>query len=474
MRVLLATRPQGVKDNVPAFMASSNWRPLRKLLGIADRSVFGIYPPLGLMYLASAVQSAGHDAKVLDGYFTSFEDIATEIRTGGYGLVGLSSYTHGWQQDIAFIEHLKRLFPETRFIVGGPHPNVWGKRCLEDCAALDFACCGEGEHLLRDLCTALEQDLPVQGIRGLVWRTQDGVHGDGLKAAIDDLDALPLPDRSQVDLQRYCPTLTNYRQLPATTIIGSRGCPFPCIFCHSIKKTRRRKVAHVLAEIDVLVNEYGIRDLTFYDETFTVHRKWAMELCDGLRERGYDLAWAANARADCLDRELVEKMAAAGCWRLLFGIESGSQRVLDILRKNTDLQQIADAVAMTQAGGIDAHGTFFFGTPGETFEEGLETIRFAVKLGLDYAAFGSLMPLPGTEVFDLIDDPIKYDFSIHSAIKIGYVPPSMTRGQMETLLRESYRSFYFRPRYIARRLAKIRSVEDLRRNAVGLLGLASL
>jgi anaerobic magnesium-protoporphyrin IX monomethyl ester cyclase len=189
----------------------------------------------------------------------------------------------------------------------------------------------------------------------------------------------------------------------------------------------------VLNELEELISRYGIKDVTFYDEIFALSRKNALKICEGIIEKKLDLTWAANARPQRLDAELLGTMKRAGCWRLLFGVESGSQKVLDIMKKGIKIDEIEEAVRLTRKFGIEAHGTFIFGTPGETFPEGLKTIRFARKLRLDYAAFGSLAPLPGTEVYQMINDPGKNDFSLHTMFNISYVPETMTRGELEKL-----------------------------------------
>lgn len=473
MKIILLTSPWRQEDISISFMKERGGF-LKRVLTRPEQTILGVFPPLGLLYIGAVLKEAGHQVDVLDGYFVNIEDITSLIQQEGYEIIGVSSYTAGWENDKKAITLLKERFPEKFIVTGGPHPTVWNENCLRECRALDVVVCGEGEYIMRGLVAALKSGGSLEKIAGIIWRRGGEIRVNSPRLYVEDLDELPFPDRSLVDLHRYIPTISVYKRLPSTTVIASRGCPYSCIFCHAIKKVRFRDPDLVLNELEELVSRCGIRDVTFYDEIFALNRENALKICEGITKRKLDLTWAANARPQGLDPELLSKMKKAGCWRLLFGVESGSQKVLDIIKKGVKIDEIEETIRLTKEFGIETHGTFIFGTPGETFNDGLETIRFARELDLDYAAFGSLAPLPGTEVYQMINDPGKNDFSRHTMFNISYVPESMTKGELEKLLSLSYRKFYFRPSYILRRLLKIRSFEDLRRDIVGFFGLATL
>jgi radical SAM superfamily enzyme YgiQ (UPF0313 family) len=357
--------------------------------------------------------------------------------------------------------------------LGGAHANAWKDNCFIDAQNnIDFLIYGDGEYTFLNLINALEENKELENIKGIIWRDIETgrIIDNGADEFIMNLDDIPFPDWEAVNIYKYVPTLTNYKRLPAMDVIGSRGCPFECIFCHSSRVVRKRSAKNILEEIDILVNKYGIKDITFYDETFTMFKDRTMEICDGLIKRRYDLTFSANARPDYLDRRMLRGMKEAGCWRLLFGIESGSQKVLNILKKNITLLQIRRAIKLTKECGIETHATMLFGTPGETYEEGLKTIKFACELNLDYVAFSSLAPFPGTEVFELIENPVKYDFGRLNLMKVSYVPDTMTKEELEELLYKSYQKFYLRLSYIIKRIIKMKSIDDFKKNIVGLLG----
>ncbi len=473
MKILLLTTPWRQEDISISFMKERGGL-LKRVLARPEQTILGVFPSLGLLYIGAVLKEAGHQVDVLDGYFENIEEITSLIQQEGHEIIGVSSYTAGWENDKKTISLLKDRFPDKIMVAGGPHPTVWKENCLKECEELDIVVCGEGEYTMKELVAALKSGGDLEKIAGIIWRRGGESRINSSRLYVEDLDGLPFPDRSLVDLSRYIPTISVYKRLPSTTVIASRGCPYSCIFCHAIKKVRFRDPDLILKELEDLVNKYGIRDVTFYDEIFALNQKNALKICEGIIERKLDLTWAANARPQGLGEMLLKKMKESGCWRLLFGIESGSQRVLDIMKKGIKINEIEEAIKLTRKFGIEAHGTFIFGTPGETFNNGLETIRFAQKLGLDYAAFGSLAPLPGTEVYQMINDPGKNDFPRHTMFNISYVPKSMTREELEKLLSLCYRKFYLRPSYILRRLLKIRSFEDLRRNIIGFFGLATL
>jgi radical SAM superfamily enzyme YgiQ (UPF0313 family) len=445
-----------------------------KLLGLSGRSVIGAYPPLGLLALSAWLKQHGFEVVVIDGFRSTTASMLKRLRHEPCDLIGISSYTMGWERDKLFIRQLKEYFPHIPVVLGGPHPTGWTTNTLRDCPDLDFAVAGDGEYPLLSLCQALAHQAPPPLVDGLLIRNASGgVNWNGRKAQVADLALLPRPDRTALPISEYIPTLTNYRRLPATYLLASRGCPFHCIFCHTSRHVRYQPVERVLDELTELVETYGIREVMFYDETFTLQESRVLELCEGMRQRRLNLSWAANARAGSVSEPMLRAMKGAGCWRLLFGIESGVDRVLQLMKKGITRTAIESSLRLTRRVGIETHGTFMFGTPGETWADGLATIDFACSLPLDYAAFGALAPIPGSEVYDQLVSVDPGEFPNYSMVDIAYVPESMSREELASLLRLAWQRFYWRPSYIARRIMKLRSLEDLRRHLVGFLGLAA-
>jgi anaerobic magnesium-protoporphyrin IX monomethyl ester cyclase len=287
---------------------------------------------------------------------------------------------------------------------------------------------------------------------------------------VEDLDSLPFPDRSVVDLSRYLPSPTFYHRLPHESIIGSRGCPFQCTFCHTDPHTRMRSARNIVDEIEMLHRDHSVVDVAFWDDTFTLSERRATKVCDELLRRNLRIDWCVNARADKVNLALLRHMKRAGCWRVLYGIESGVQKNIDTLKKELTLEQITEAVRMTNRAGIEAYGTFMFGIPGETYQEGLQTIDFACSIGLDFAVFVSLTPFPGSAVYDDVkagrirtvkNDP-PYDLK-----NVSFVPEGLTEDQITSLIKQGHKRFYLRPRLVGRRLRKMRNLHDVKKNLKG-------
>ena len=284
-----------------------------------------------------------------------------------------------------------------------------------------------------------------------------------------NLDALPWMDREAIKVASYRPSPLFYRKLPHTAVMTSRGCPHECAFCCSDRRLRKRAVEDVIDEINWLKNRHGIMEVTFYDEAFTLDRDRAARFCEIMLEKGIKLSWSANSRVDCVDLPLLRIMKKAGCWRILYGLESGVDKNLRAVAKGATVQQGREAVRLTNLAGIESLGTFLFGIPGESFRDGLETIRFATSLKLDYALFLHLCPLPGSSLYKKIFS--QYN-TTNFASMTGFIPcfdsACMTRSEQEKLMETAFRRFYFRIPYFLRRLGAIRSVGDVIRHAQGL------
>jgi radical SAM superfamily enzyme YgiQ (UPF0313 family) len=238
-----------------------------------------------------------------------------------------------------------------------------------------------------------------------------------------------------------------------------------------------RSAVNIVDEIELLYREHGVTDIAFWDDTFTLSRNRALDFCREMVDRKIKVDWAVNARVDRIDRELLAEMKRAGCWRVLYGIESGVQKNLDMLKKGTNLEQIRNAVSLTSEAGIEAYGTFMFGIPGETFEEGVRTIDFACSLPLDYAVFVNLTPLPGTEVYeDLLAGnitPAKFTENRFNFKNVSFVPEGMTEEQIRYLIQTGHRRFYMRPGLIWKKIRSIRSFFDLSKYVRGFLLIAT-
>jgi radical SAM superfamily enzyme YgiQ (UPF0313 family) len=344
------------------------------------------------------------------------------------------------------------------------------ERCLEDAGeCLDAIVTGEGEFTVLEILERLGEGKGLEGVEGTAYRDKTGIRKNPPRPLIADLDGLPFPARDLLgDAKRYIPPPATYRRKPVAVMMTSRGCNRRCIYCFQLDKERKsgiryRSVENVVKEIEHCIGQ-GYREIKFIDDTFAADYDRAMSIAQEIRARKLDFTWFASACVNQVDRPLLKAFKDAGCWAILFGAESGVQKNLNTIRKGTTLEQIRAAVKAAKEVGIRVSTPFLFGIPGETFEEGLQTIRFALDLKPDIANFHAITPFPGTYLYDNLD---KYgmiseeltDFTYQGA---AFIPRTMTREDILKLRQIAFRRFYSRPSFVLGRILDLRSFSDLR------------
>lgn len=473
MKVVLLTMPACWEQDQHDFM---NQRiPLFKWLRI--KPLVNVVPSPSLLYLAPFLLEDGHEVTYLEGLFHTFEKAMDELARLHPDVIGVTLTSVDWENSRWMISRMKKMFPDSVVVVGGIHPTLWQEKCFEQCDGIDYIVKGEGEHTLRELVESLGRGEVPTEVPGLVFMHAGKLVKTPDRQIVEDIDTLPFPAHQLAPPEAYLPSPTFYNRLPHANIIGARGCPFQCTFCHTDRHTRMRSAVNIADEIEWLVREQGVKDVAFWDDTFTLSEERAMEFCDELINRGLKVDWAVNARVDRVSERLLRRMKEAGCWRILYGIESGVQKNLDALKKGTTVEQIRRAVNLTSSLGMEAYGTFMFGIPGETFQEGLETIEFACSIDLDYAVFVNLTPLPGSEVYEKLlsgkIQPAKFTKDRFNFKNVSFVPEGMTEDQIRFLIQEGHRRFYLRPKLVWKKIRRMKSLLDLRKYINGFLLLAT-
>ncbi|MCK4325574.1 radical SAM protein, partial [bacterium] len=317
--------------------------------------------------------------------------------------------------------------------------------------------------VFENLLKALEKKTEFATVKGLVWKENGQVISNENERLIEDMDELPFPARHLFQLDRYHPS-AQIRGRHVFHIITSRGCPYRCGYC-SCHKTfgrtyRFMSAPRVLKEIRCLIKEYKADSLHFYDDTLTIHRGRIMELCDLMISSKLTLPWACFTRVDRVDRELLENMKRAGCYQIFYGVESATQRLLDIIDKDITLEQIRHAFKITKEEGIEALGSFIIGLPTETLAESQKTIDFAIEIDADFAHCEVLTPHPGTRLFETAmkhGQLVTTDwnrFSTWSEEPV-YLPHGRTLDELKQTKKMFYRRFYMRPMFLLKRLFKL-------------------
>ena len=434
--------------------------------------------PVSLVYLATFLQEKGIPVKILDGQVQELTPttLRKEIEDYSPRFVGITSLT-----PIAEVAHqvaavAKGVSREITVVMGGTHPTVVPEETIRD-ENVDIVVRQEGEHTLYEIVDAIIGKSDLEGIKGLTFRRNGEIIHTEQRPFLEELDSLPLPDWSLVPLDSYHQIPDATFRKPVRCLLTSRGCPFRCIFCSARLSSgyhyRVRSPRNVIEEIDLLINRYGARQLAFLDDNFIVDQQRAMAICDLIIKRGYHkkVVWTCAGRADQISEPLLKKFKDAGCALISYGVETGSQRLLDIIKKSLTIEQIEEAVRLTREVGIKVRGTLMLGLPTETPEESQQTIEFAKKLGLNFAKFSLATPYPGTELYRLAKEQglLKTDDWRYFSSMAGfgeydpvYIPEGRDARELKQLQKRATREFYIRPRQIWDLLRNITSFHDIK------------
>ena len=356
-------------------------------------------PPLGLAFIAAALETAGCIVKICDYvvYPYSRKLLAEEIAAFKPTLLGLTAVTMTFDNAMEVVSAAKGIDPAIITVMGGPHVTFRAEATLAEHPELDCIVLGEGEETVAALAHAIENNRDWHAIQGLAFRDGQEVVHTGHKPPGIDVDTLPLPARHLLPLGRY-------RALNLSiSMTTSRGCPFKCIFCVGRKmvgaKVRYRDPVKVVDEMESLA-AYGFSQINLADDLFTANARHCTAVCNEIINRGLRVKWTSFARVDTVSAAVLEKMKAAGCTAVSFGIETGSPAILKTIRKGITLDQVVAAVEHCTRAGLQPHASFILGLPGETEKTLQETLTFGArleKLGVAYG-FHLLAPFPGTEV----------------------------------------------------------------------------
>jgi len=399
------------------------------------------FPPIGIMTLSAVLKREGHECTMFDqaNPDTPDEHIVEEIRRIQPELVGLSFLsTTSYPYAKVLLRRLRRDFPDIRLAFGGVFATLNADRVKEQCPEVDFVCRGDGEQLILDLLENLDRP---RNVAGLTWTDKDGAVTSNPPRPIDhDLDQWPYPDRESLPLDFIesmpldVPAVLSMDRY--TTMQTSRGCPWACVFCDipviSKGKWRARSAEHVLGELQRL-EELGYGAVYFVDDHFLLRPKRIEEICDGLIENDVRIQWGCEGRVDSGPAlKMLPKMAKARCRSLMFGVESGSQKILDRLKKQQTLAEVETAVSLAKQAGIAiVHGFFVVGNPDETEEDVRKTFAFASKLRIDSFGFNRLSVYRGTPLWEeyvergLVDDSTDW----YKFFKCSEIDPTILSGE---------------------------------------------
>ncbi|NIP27771.1 MAG: radical SAM protein [Phycisphaerae bacterium] len=429
-----------------------------------------IWPPIALASLASIAKKKG-PVRLLDGNVETItmEDLLKDIKEFAPDLIVINTGFPSIDVDMAAAKEIKNTFPKTKVLAFGVYFTLLEQQGLVDYPFLDFAIIGEPEDTFDEILSVLDDKTPDYGtIRGLAYKEDSGFQVTTKRTLIGDLDKIPFPDRGLLKKDRY---KLPHNNKTFTLINSARGCPYPCIYCivgpYYGKKLRSHSIDYVIDEIKECVNKYGIHEILFWEEIFTLDKDRVLSLCDAISKHNLSISWAATTRVDRLDEEIVSAMKNAGCYLLGLGIESGVQSILDNSKKKQNTADIKRAVKLCKKAGLKTMGHFIFGLPGETRETANQTIKFMSKLGLNYMQCYCAVPYPKTELGNLAkknnwvraEKWSQYDFGGESILHTDTMRPE----DVSYFRRKAFRRFYFNPLFILRTLkeTKIKRIFSL-------------
>ena len=417
-----------------------------------DRSVFR-FPPLGIAYLAASLRKEGYVVQLLDCTFLSKRKALQQAVETRAEIVGIYAMVTMAEDAMEFARHLRQ---QTRLLIaGGPLPTCDPLPFLE---VFDVIVRGEGEHTLVHLLHNYQKGTDFNSIPGIAFRRSGSAKGSGKPRTIitepggfeKNLDRIPFPARDLFPNKEYQQHSRKKSGYTITTIMSTRGCPYRCEFCSNVifgGSYRERSARNVADEIEQALN-LGYDRISFADDVFTLNKKRVLQICTEIEKRKLHFAWECLGRVDSLDEATAFAMKETGCYRIYFGIESGSQRILDLMQKKITVQQARDAVEIAHKTGMEVGAFFIIGYPGETTSTILETIHFATSLHVDYLGLTLPYPLPGTPLYERVKTKIRREwrskenvFSSHTLIfKSDFSPLKLQfgiyKGKLQLLLKK--------------------------------------
>ncbi|PKN39087.1 MAG: hypothetical protein CVU62_02495 [Deltaproteobacteria bacterium HGW-Deltaproteobacteria-2] len=421
-------------------------------------------PPLGLALLSAIWDAQGHTSQIIDAAALQLKipEIIALINPVT-DFVGITATTPEISRALVIARKVREAFPRIKIIMGGVHPTVFHEELIRD-KFCDMVVRNEGEIPITELAKGTSYNL----IPNLTWRKSDNevVVNPDAKTYVD-LDNLPLPAYHKLPMHLYHSALGAARQEPSIGMVTSRGCPGKCTFCFSGmfgSQIRFLSPVKIIDHIEHLQKNYGIKEISFYDDTFTANQKNVAELCQLILTEKIKITWSCFARVDCVTPELLLLMKEAGCHQIMYGFESIDENILKNINKRINLTQFQKAIDWTKAAKINIRGAFMLGNPGETLKSMGETIDYAKNTGIPFAIFNITTPYPGTamynefasknlllhrnwELYNLAEPILKLDTVSDEAVKQFYY--------------KAYRDFYLRPDFILRHIFAKHTLAEL-------------
>ncbi len=436
----------------------------------------GVYPPLGILYIASYLRNTGrYEMSIIDAQAEDLThaEVAERVCKIKPDVVGLTAMTFTLVDVKLTIQEIRKRY-DTNIVVGGPHTAIFAEESFQGLGC-DYVVKGEGEFTLDRLC----QDIYTRKISKSDHQSQRIYQQTEFVQKLDDL---PFPARDLTLIDKYYSVLSE--DTPTTTAFSSRGCPFSCAYCDRPalgKGFRPMYAMRVADEMEDCVKK-GIKEIFFYDDTFSVSMKRVMDICDEIKRRHIKIKWDVRTRVNVVNEDLLKNMKEAGCERIHFGVETGNPRVVKELQKGTSIAQVEKAFDLCKRYKIKTLAYFMMGNPTETWEDVMETFRVSQRIKPDFMQMTILSPFPATQIElrarqeGIIEGDPWRDYA--KAINDDFRPPLWddiyTRKELENNLRKFYGMFYLTPEFVFERIKEIRNLGQFKRYASAGISLLKM
>ena len=376
----------------------------------------GKLAPLGLAYIAAALEKKGFSIEIYDNYLLGqpIETVKAEIRKRQPEIVGITCSSLTYSRCVEMAKAVKESYTPCKVIVGGPHASYMPETLLQH-SEIDFVVIGEGEVAMVNLAASIQKG-DSKSVSATIPGVACKIANETIKTDpqfISDLDTVSFPARHLLPMKMYDRTLPYIDTKPVDTMSILRGCPYQCAYCETRElwgtSCRSFSPQRVVDEIKNMVENYGTKGIYFVGDNFTINKNRTQDLCRKIKENKLDLKWTCETRADLINKEVLSDMKSAGCQTIFFGVESGSERIQQKLNKNIDLQEVKHAFELTRQVGIRTATSFMLGIPGETVDDMHATFKFAKTLKADVCMFNIYISCPGSKLYNEVVNQHLYD-----------------------------------------------------------------
>jgi len=417
-------------------------------------------PPLGLAYIAAILEKIGHKIRIIDAptLNMSIKRVIEEVKRENPDVVGISAVTPTVKSGYLISRILKRDYDkDLPIVMGGPHVSYMYKEAIEHGKA-DYIVIGEGEYTSKELIDYLEKGRPrPEDILGIAYKDREGlIRRNKNRPLIRNLDLLPEPARHLLPMDHY--TLFD-KPIKIIHVMASRGCPYGCIYCTTSyfwgRRYRIRSPKLVADEVERNIEKYDTDIVVFVDDELTLSKRWVLNFTRELIERGLDITYTCGSRVSNIDDEILASLRRTGCSVIYYGVESYNDNDLKIIRKKITISQVCRAVSLTKKYGIGVAGSFILGFPWQTINDMKNTVKFSIKLDVDYAQYTVATPYPGTPLYyyalsnNLIES---FNWDEYTTIRPVMKGFRFNREDAGRILSWAYRKFYLRPKYIVKNI----------------------